>query len=829
MAQTGYTPIQLYNSATASAAPTAGNLATGELALNITDGKLFYKDNSNVVQVLATKGAGTIGGSDTQVQYNSSGALAGSANLTFNGTLLTAAEATVTGATTLSATTQNLALGTSQTSGTWTAGGAAQTGALTLDQSTKTHTLALGTGATESGATKTVNIATGGVSGSTTTMTIGSTNGTSVTANGAWSYASNPVLSGGTANGVTYLNGSKVLTSGSALTFDGAKALTVGTGTATQRASVTLDGGANAGVGAVYGISIGGSLIGGMSNSGYAAADTSTDLAIFGDTGKSVRFYANASEQMRLTSTGLGIGTSSPATKLEVSGSAAVARVSGTAGTVPQLQLSSSGVVNWSLRSNNDSGSDFTIYQDSTQRLKIDTSGNLGIGTSSPSYKLDVQAATSVIQTKSTTGTNAAYYVANNTGGDFYIGRENSAGTTFGTTAYSSVLWAAGAYPMSFFTNGTERMRLDSSGNLGLGVTPSAWDTAVFRTLQVGTGAGSASLSGRTDGANNAVFGVNLYYGSGAYRYIATSTASYYNQQNGAHSWFTAPSGTAGNTISFTQAMTLTADINLGLNIADPQSILNNFSSSARGIAVSNAYPTIVLSNTANATYNFFLSTDVGEAYVWNRANGPMLFATNNTERARITSGGDFGIGNTNPQYRLTVDKDTTSALAFFTNSNASAPYGAYIDFSAASPNNATQYFLYCEDSTAQRATIFSNGGLANYQGNDTNLSDRREKTNFAPAKDYLDTICAIPVQTFNYIDQSEDDPGLTLGVVAQDVQAVAPELVMESNWGTEDNPKMRLSIYQTDLQYALMKCVQELKAELDSVKAELATLKGQP
>ena len=116
--------------------------------------------------------------------------------------------------------------------------------------------------------------------------------------------------------------------------------------------------------------------------------------------------------------------------------------------------------------------------------------------------------------------------------------------------------------------------------------------------------------------------------------------------------------------------------------------------------------------------------------------------------------------------------------------------------------------------------SVRSNGGIANYSANDVNLSDRREKTNLAPAKSYLDTICAIPVQTFNYIDQSEDDPGLTLGVVAQDVQAVAPELVMESNWGTEDNPKMRLCIYQTDLQYALMKALQELKAEFDAYKA---------
>lgn len=57
MSQTGYTPIQLYYSATASNTPVAGNLASGELAININDGKLFYKDSSNAVQVLATKAA----------------------------------------------------------------------------------------------------------------------------------------------------------------------------------------------------------------------------------------------------------------------------------------------------------------------------------------------------------------------------------------------------------------------------------------------------------------------------------------------------------------------------------------------------------------------------------------------------------------------------------------------------------------------------------------------------------------------------------------------------------------------------------------------------
>jgi hypothetical protein len=130
-------------------------------------------------------------------------------------------------------------------------------------------------------------------------------------------------------------------------------------------------------------------------------------------------------------------------------------------------------------------------------------------------------------------------------------------------------------------------------------------------------------------------------------------------------------------------------------------------------------------------------------------------------------------------------------------------------EYSTGAPNNSTDYFGLFRDTGGQRIQLRSNGGIGNFSANDVNLSDRREKANFAPAKSYLDVICAIPVQTFNYIDQNlEEDPGLTLGVVAQDVQAVAPELVMESNWGTEEDPKMRLSIYQTDLKYALMKAL---------------------
>ena len=69
MAQTGFTPIQLYYSSTASNAPAAGNLASGELAINITDGKLFYKDNANAVQVISWKTTPTSAGGTGLTSY----------------------------------------------------------------------------------------------------------------------------------------------------------------------------------------------------------------------------------------------------------------------------------------------------------------------------------------------------------------------------------------------------------------------------------------------------------------------------------------------------------------------------------------------------------------------------------------------------------------------------------------------------------------------------------------------------------------------------------------------------------------------------------------
>jgi hypothetical protein len=94
-------------------------------------------------------------------------------------------------------------------------------------------------------------------------------------------------------------------------------------------------------------------------------------------------------------------------------------------------------------------------------------------------------------------------------------------------------------------------------GNLGLGVTPSAW-SASYKAIQI------SSFAAFTQGGNDTYVG-NNWYNDGSNKYLQTSGASIYGQSNGSHFWLQAPSGTAGNAISFTQAMTLNASGNLSL------------------------------------------------------------------------------------------------------------------------------------------------------------------------------------------------------------------------------------------------------------------------
>jgi len=268
-----------------------------------------------------------------------------------------------------------------------------------------------------------------------------------------------------------------------------------------------------------------------------------------------------------------------------------------------------------------------------------------------------------------------------------------------------------------------------------------------------------------------------------------------------------------------TTAVTIDASQNVGVGTASPSAKLD-----VRGIA---------RVNEDNAgTKVIQLRSDwagVGPA-VQVATNDPLLFVSNGSERARIDTSGNLLVGTTSTSNASVIQTATTNAYSLQAiNTAASNPYGINSKYSGAAPNSGGFEFLMCQDTSSARMYVRSNGGISNFSANNTNLSDRREKMNFAPAKSYLDVICAIPVQTYNYIDQNlEEDDGLTLGVVAQDVQAVAPELVTESDWSAEkDGSKMRLSIYQTDMQYALMKCIQEQQALITTLTERITALEA--
>jgi len=264
-----------------------------------------------------------------------------------------------------------------------------------------------------------------------------------------------------------------------------------------------------------------------------------------------------------------------------------------------------------------------------------------------------------------------------------------------------------------------------------------------------------------------------------------------------------------------TTAVTIDTSQNVGIGTTSPSAKLDVSQGSASGYS-------LVVDRTGNAGSIGFKQDGTITGQINALSGGGLIVYTGSTptERMRIDSSGNLllGITSTINTAVFTFQSSLSSNVGFIQNTNAS-PFGIRLKYNNATPNGTDNWFIYADDSTALRFKVNSNGGIANYSANNINLSDQREKKNIALAPNYLDKICQIPVKTFLFNDQTDTD--LNLGAIAQDVQAVCPELVMESNWADKDEPeKMRLSIYQTDLQYALMKSIQELK-QINDQQAE--------
>ena len=180
-------------------------------------------------------------------------------------------------------------------------------------------------------------------------------------------------------------------------------------------------------------------------------------------------FQVNATEGMRLTSTGLGIGTSSPATGVHLN------RASGNTYYRAQNNLTSAdfGVdsagagILW-----NNGNYPLAFGTNNTERARITAAGDVGIGTSSPGNKFAVLSA------DNTEATGIASFTANNGSQAVQIG-------------YNWVGGASASQPLRFLLNATERARIDSSGNLLVGITSAALSDStsfVFATAGAANG-----------------------------------------------------------------------------------------------------------------------------------------------------------------------------------------------------------------------------------------------------------------------------------------------------------------------------------------------------
>jgi hypothetical protein len=512
----------------------------------------------------------------------------------------------------------------------------------------------------------------------------------------------------------------------------------------------------------------------------------------------------NLRDTMRMTNGNVGIGTTNPSTKLDVAGTIGIS-VTNTPAIIRRTVVSGSNGIriqgNTSDTINTDAAAgayiavgggvigdtfegniDIVAYGGNVdanrnqikfsnrsgvdtiqERMRINKDGNVGIGTSDPLAKLsiiDEDGGQAMLQIRN--------YSTAATGAFSNAYTAEIRGASSGTQMHGMLIH------LNETGYTTDRRTLDVSDYNGV--------FASFTNGRVGIGTVSPSTKLEVVKQGNSSGGTMMLSGS------KTNSSVKYGYMTGAH--YTSDTYTQGIGIIGCTSLSDTNTISIGGDVGEV---------------------------IAATTIKF-----------WTAAN---TTTGGGTERARFTTTGYFKASNVGTYNDATGNYhefrgDTANSYVVVTTCTNATPLSEYIQdfrFSAATPNDGNARFWSCTDATAERAYIRSNGGLSNYSANNTNLSDRREKTNFAPATAYLDKICAIPVQTFNYIDQNfETDDGLTLGVVAQDVQAVAPELVTESNWGSKEDPKMRLSIYQTDLQYALMKCIQEQQAIIESLKARL-------
>ena len=311
--------------------------------------------------------------------------------------------------------------------------------------------------------------------------------------------------------------------------------------------------------------------------------------------------------------------------------------------------------------------------------------GNVGIGTTSPGAALDITASGAQIHVY-----DSSTYVSGTSGGELLLQGLDSLSNarTHATIAGFSTGSNVGGLKFSVNNLGQQEvMRLDSSGNVGIGVVPSAWSSS-STALQIGSLAIEDFV---VSGANASVFFNNSFRNSSDnIVYIESDFASAYSQYNGEHNFNVAPSGTAGATLSFTNAMKITNSANVGIGTITPAQKLSvsGASGSARiSLERSNANTTggvgfiqwnALDGHAVAGILAYGDGNDEGAHIAFNTtsaASSSDVYAST-SERMRINSSGNVGIGTSSPEATLhvhgtaeeviRVDSGNTGAIHFF-------------------------------------------------------------------------------------------------------------------------------------------------------------------
>jgi len=447
------------------------------------------------------------------------------------------------------------------------------------------------------------------------------------------------------------------------------------------------------------------------------------------------------------------------------------------------------------------------------ERMRIDSSGNVGIGTNNATSKLVIGNgnASEYIDVNINGGTSSNYgpTLAFAKGGTQF-GQIANFGRVQGGTSSDFFVTAVGSNALILGTGQTERMRVTSAGLVGIGTT------APFGKLSVSVVAGAPASSGNmtngftvhnTDGGRAIQLGINE---TDAYTYIQTG---YVNNANVAQplAFFTGA----------TEKMRLTAAGNVGLGTTNPTFKLHIVGSGtdarARIESTSTANAQLSFVNTS-ATGGFvvgLLNDTSGDALIYHQDAKPIGFYTAGTERMRIASGGNLLVNTTdsNPGYFNTGTGTRIGSGVIVTSSTGGSIF--------ANPTSGGGVLMsFGTGNFWNTGTISTNNSNTSYNTS----SDYRLKENIAPMTGSLARVAALKPCTYTWKADGSDGEGF----IAHELQEICPHAVTGVKDGVNKDGKPVYQGIDTSFLVAILTAaIQELKVELDSVKAELQTLKG--